>query len=224
MFVASAVLADQGGSSAYALAPVRLSSSATDVEASGPQVALDARGDAFAVWSETRPSGTTEMAAIRPVGGGWAAPTPLGAGGNGRLAVNARGDAVVVGLASAAASRAFVVYHRAGGRFGPARLLPGTRGGNSLPSVAIDGAGRALVAWSDGKRVRLASRARGSRWSSRVLGQGVDPAVATNPRGDALVLWRPPTNTVDRFVGSWRLHGGPWRRPRTLATPGEGAV
>lgn len=111
-----------------------------------------------------------------------------------------------------------------GARQGAARLLPGRWGGNSLPSVAADGAGRALVAWSEGKWVRVASRTLEGRWSSRVFVAGVDPAVATNPRGDALVLWRPPTNTVDRLVGSWQLRGQAWRRPRTLAVPSKGAV
>ena len=58
---AAAGLAGRADSGAFALAPVPLSSAGVD--ASRPQVALDARRDAFAVWSESRPSGTTTMAA-----------------------------------------------------------------------------------------------------------------------------------------------------------------
>jgi hypothetical protein len=220
----SAEAVGPAGPGAYALTPVRLSSLGADVEAVAPQVALDAAGDAFATWSETGPAGTTTMAAIRPAGGDWGDATPVAAGAYGHLAVDAPGDAVVAGLdVGATSARVFVVYRRAGGRFGAARVLPGAWGGNSLPSVAIDGSGRAVVAWSDGSRVLAAWSARGSRWSSRVFGQGVDPAAATNARGDALLLWRLPTNTVDRFVGSWRLRGNAWRPPRTLAALGKGA-
>jgi hypothetical protein len=215
--------ADRLSSAPFVVTPVVLSSSDADVDAAGPQVALDAGGDAFAIWSEIRPTGTTTLAAMRPRGGGWGDAVPLAAGAFGRMAVDPRGDVVVAGLVAGATSgRVFVVYRPAGGRFGPTRLLPGAWGGNSLPTVAIDGAGRALVAWSDGTHARVASRAPGGRWLSRVLGTGVDPVVAMNRRGDALRLWRTETYTVDRFVGSWRLRGKQWRRPRTLVALGKG--
>src|SRR5262249_57111765 len=79
--------------------PVQLSSAAAGVEASAPQVALDGRGDAFAVWVESRPSGPVTMAAREPAGGTWSQALPLASGSVARLAVNTRGDPILPALA-----------------------------------------------------------------------------------------------------------------------------
>ena len=219
--VAAAGLAGEAGSGAYALAPGRLSTAGADVEASRPHVALDGRGDAFAVWTESVPSGMTTMAAIRPAGGSWPGAVPLAAGGYAQLAVNRRGDAVVAGLAFGQTTRIFAVYRRAGRGFGPARRISGPVAGpgTGSVSVAIDSAGRALIAWSDGTKVRVATDDGGGRWSQRVLGAGGDPAAAMDPGGDALVLWHVPAGADGGFAGAWQLRGRPWKRPKTLSAP-----
>ena len=219
--VAVPVLAGEAGSGAYALAPVQLSAAAADVEASRPHAALDARGDAFAMWTESAPSGMTTMATIRPAGGTWPAAVRLAAGGYAQLAVDWRGDAVVAGLAFGQSTRIFAVYRRAGSGFGPARRISGPVAGpgSGSVSVAIDGAGRALVAWSDGTKVRVATSNGGRRWSQRVLGAGGDPAVAIDRGGDALVLWHVPAGADGGFAGAWQLRGRPWKRPTALSGP-----
>jgi hypothetical protein len=219
--VAAAGLAGEAGSGAYPLAPVRLSTAGADVEASRPHVALDARGDALAVWTESVHSGMTTMAAIRPPGGSWPAAVPLAAGGYAQLAVNRRGDAVVAGLLFGKTTRIFAVYRRTGRRFGPARRISGPVAGpgTGSVSVAISSAGRALVAWSDGTKVRVAASDSGGRWSQRVLGAGGDPAAAMDRKGDALVLWHVPAGADGGFAGAWQPHGRPWKPAQTLSAP-----
>src|SRR5262249_38641601 len=105
--------------------------------------------------------------------------------------------------------------------FGRARLISGAIAGpgSGSVSVAIDDAGDALVSWSDGAQVHVATRAPGHVWTERVLGEGGDPAAAVDSRGDALVVWHVPTGADGGFVGSWRLRGRPWQKPRALPLP-----
>src|SRR5262249_36912782 len=156
--------------------PVQLSSAAAGVEASAPQVALDGRGDAFAVWVESRPSGPVTMAAREPAGGTWSRAVPLASGTVARVAVDARGDVVVAGLALGNPTRIFAAYGRAGAGFGRARVISGpTAGpGSGSVSVAIDDSGAALVSWSDAastwqraRRVMSGRSASSARAASR---------------------------------------------------------
>src|SRR5262245_42643375 len=183
--------------------PVQLSSAATGVDASAPQVAVDGRGDAFAVWVESRPSGPVTMAALEPAGGTWGRAMPLATGTVARVAVDARGDAIVAGVALGNPTRIFAAYRRAGAGFSRARVISGpTAGpGSGSVSVAIDDSGDALVSWSDGAQVHVATRAPGHIWAERVLGEGGDQAAAVDSSGDALVVWHVPNGADGHFVG-----------------------
>jgi hypothetical protein len=219
-----AATASAGQSATHAVSPpvaVQLSSSASGVDASAPQIALDGRGDAFAVWVETRASGAVTMEAQRPAGGTWGPAMPLASGFLLRLAVNARGDAIVAGLAPRDPRQVIAAYRRAGAGFGQARLISGpTSGpGSGTVSVAIDDAGDALVTWSDGKRVHVATRSPGHVWATRVLGAGGNPTAAVDGGGDALVVWHVPNGDDGHFVASWKLRGRQWQRPQAVPFP-----
>ena len=194
--VAAAGLVGEAGSGAYALAPVRLSTAGADVEASRPHVALDSRGDAFAVWTESVHSGMTTMAAIRPAGGSWPVAVRLAAGGYAQLAVNRRGDAVVAGLVFGKTTRIFAVYRRAGHGFGPARRISGPVAG----PVDRLGLGR------DRQR-----RPRPDRLERRHEGAGGDER-----RRRTLVAARPRRGRRSRGGD-----GPGRRRARSLARPGR---
>jgi hypothetical protein len=202
---------------------VRLSADGADVDASLPQVALDARGDAFAIWMERRPTSVVTEAAIRRAGGSWAKAVPLASGGFSQLAVDGRGDAVVAGLTLAAHQGIFVAYRRAGGGWGPARLLtdPHATSVGAEFSLAIDGSGRAIVAWSDGGQVNVSSRGRDGSWRTRVLGSGADPAAALDARGDALVAWHTPVDADGRILAAWKLRGRAWQLPQLIPLLGN---
>jgi hypothetical protein len=217
---ATASTGQSAAGAASPLDPVQLSSAPAALGASAPQVALDGSGDGFAVWVESRPSGPVTMASLEPAGGAWSRASPLASGSVARLAVDPRGDAIVAGLAVGKSTQIFAVYRSADAGFGPPRLISGPTPGATV-SVAIDDSGDALVSWSDGRRVHVATRARGHVWAERVLGEGGNPAVAADGRGDALVVWHVPGNADGHFVGAWKLRGGNWQRPRAVPLPGS---
>jgi hypothetical protein len=184
-----------------------------------PTVAFDARGDAFAVWTERAPAGFVTLAAIRRRGEGWTARVPLASGSLARLAVNPRGDAVVVGFSDL--RRIFVVFRPAGGRWGRARLIGGK--GGFASSVAIDAVGRVAVGWSrdepSGGSVYVEERSADGSWRSRSFGSGDGISVVMNARGDALAVWHSPPGTDGRILASWKPSGHGWQRPSALPVP-----
>jgi hypothetical protein len=216
--LATACIAGRAGGAAPSAVP--LSAAAPGADASSPEVALDGRGDAFAIWRETTPAGDVTEASTRPAGGRWSRPQVLASGFGARLAVDAAGDAVVAGITPGNRG-VFVVYRRARAPWGRARLLSrsgiGCCGG---PSVAIDGAGRALVAFEDQTTVKVATRGRDhAGWRVRALGRGILPVVAVDARGDALVAWHAANAFDAPIVTAWKPAGRRWRRPQQLPEP-----
>jgi len=197
---------------------VRLSSD-VGADANFPHVALDARGDAFAVWAETTPGGVVTEAAAKLAGGRWSPVRVLASGSDPGLAVDAAGDAVVAGRTLGDQSGVFAVYRPASGSWGSARLLSRSGVGVLCCSAAIGGAGRALVAFTNGTNVEVASRGRVGGWRTRVLAPGFGPAAAMDARGDALVAWHARNDFNAPLLAAWKLAGRPWQRPQMLPEP-----
>jgi len=210
----------RGRQAASPSTPVALSSTAPAIEGWRPQVAVDARGDAFAVWQESRPNGTFTRGAVKPAGAAWTTARTLAHGGYVSLALDARGDAVVAGLTLTTAQGVFAVYRPAGGDWGRAVLLGrlGPTEGLGL-SAAIDSHRRAFVAWvSSTGRIEVSARARG-HWTTQAVGDGADPALAVNDSGDALIVWHTPPLGDGRFLASWNTGDGGWQPPRAVPFP-----
>jgi hypothetical protein len=216
-------LAAASAAAPAALASVRLSSDAPDADAVSPEVALDRQGDSFVVWDERTPAGLVTETASRRFGGGWTNPLPLASGGFSRLAVNARGDATVAGLALAGERGVFVVFRPAGRTWGRARLL--ARGEADSVSVAIDAAGRVTVGWtvylpSNVEEVDVATRSLQGVWSRpKSFGSGVGIEVAMNARGVTLAVWHRPWDADGQAVAAWKAPAGAWQRPLTMPAP-----
>ena len=111
-----------------------------------PQVAIDAAGDAVAVWDRSNGANTIVQAAARPAGGSFGAPVDLSvAGGNAlvpQVAIDPAGDAVAVWTRFNGSNVIVQAAARpAGGSFG-APVDLSLAGQNAIhPQVAID-AGR----------------------------------------------------------------------------------
>jgi len=199
-------------------APVTLAAGAR--YPSSPRVAVDALGNAVAVWQ--RLVGTTWVggddgrgdhipdhrvqAALLPAGGAWQAATDLSATGSGSLdpqvAAGARGDAVVVWSRSAVFNALSVVesaVRPAGAGWQPPDVLSGGRGAHALrPQAAVDVAGRAVAVWTYGSLrtgVEGAVRLPGRGWQapSNLAPSGrvaAWPSLAVDARGHAVAVWR----------------------------------
>jgi hypothetical protein len=180
-------------------------SSATDTT-TGPQVGVDARGDAIAVWAQTSPSSAYTVVASQRGGkrGVWSREVPLSASGVQSLypaiAVDARGDAVAVWTASLDGHDvAQAAYKPAGKQWEKTQTLSQ---GASEPSVALDAAGDATAVWVGGSSAdpgqdaiyastRPAS-AHDWRKPTKIAGgsQLELPQVALDAKGDAAVVWQ----------------------------------
>ncbi len=98
---------------------------------------------------------------------------------------------------------------RSHGRFGrPQRISRSLRGMFSIPSVAVDRSGNALVAWTRSFRsgatpidqVQVVTYRAGRAFGAPVaLGSGIGARVALNARGDAVVSWTSVVETGGTF-------------------------
>lgn len=225
--VQAAVHSAHGGwGAATKLSPV-------DSNAGGADVALDAAGNAVAVWSQDV-EGTVRgviRSARRPSGGAWSAPQRISSPTEDAcvpsIAVDAAGDAIAVWSGYDQVVRA--ARRAAGGRWGaPRALSPG--GTATSPAVASDAAGDTVVVWEqDYRGIVSATRPHGGVWTRPAtvpsLGTAAVPDVALDAAGDAVAVWLSFNSAHQQIVrASRRSAGRGWGRARTLSAPGADAL
>jgi hypothetical protein len=209
---------------------------------SNAQIAVDASGEAVALWEHVTLRGPAIESASRPPGGAWSAPVTLTKPGTSKgipgIAANASGEAVAVwehstrrGVVIESASRP------AGGTWSAPSVLSLRVQNSFRPRIAIDGAGEAIVLWErpadKNSIIESASRPPGGVWSApTVLSEkekaaGVSPAnqepqIAVNASGEAVAAWK-QTDGGDSFVieSASRPAGGVWSTPTVLSPEGR---
>jgi hypothetical protein len=179
-----------------------------------PSIAVDASGEAVAVWEEipapdsASPQATVESAS-RPPGGTWSQPTTISAPGlvSGRMspqvAISPGGEAVAVWGTNRGPNRLESASRPPDGGWTPPTVItrqPHRLGGYEQ-QVAIDRSGDAIAVWhgfSHGHNVvASASRAPGGVWSHprRLSGFLADSSFRPRPRiaiassGEAVAVW-----------------------------------
>ncbi|HEU5064498.1 MAG TPA: calcium-binding protein [Gaiellaceae bacterium] len=214
--------------------PRRISEPAPATES--PKLAMDALGNAVAVWQRSTGHDSVVQAAVRPAGGDWSDPQNLSATGevafNVDVAIRA-GRATAVWMALDDRRTGIKTSSRAiDGAWAPQETISGPIGNTSAPVVAVDDAGAAVAAWrwSDGAFlvVQAATRSRDGVWATPEVLSGPgrsasQPLLAMDANGDALVAWL-------RFNGSWtaaqvvsRPAGENWGEARNLSERGGNA-
>ena len=185
--------------------------SGAKAESSLPQVALDAEGDATAVWlSKEGTKYSIEASTRTGPTGSWQTPVTLAELGETPpaeprpdLAENAQGEAVAVWHRLEGPTTIVEASSRPAA--GASWLAPKTlseNGEDMHPAeVGIDAAGDATAVW-EGKgvdsQIEAASRPAGGEWQPQgpISGElANEPRVAVNARGDAVAIW-------ERFEGS----------------------
>ncbi|HST26141.1 MAG TPA: PKD domain-containing protein [Gaiellaceae bacterium] len=170
-----------------------------------PRVVVEGTGGATAVWSRTTGRRTSiEMATRRPGTSLWLPVKrlfPTGPGGFlPQIAVDGRGDGVLLWLTAGQAGDALVTAtRRPGGRWSPPLPLPSGVVGASNPEVALDAQGDAVAVWTQQvggtQRVLGANLpVGGSSWStpralSKLGGDATTPQVALDGAGDGAATW-----------------------------------
>jgi PKD repeat protein len=153
-----------------------------------PQVAMDAAGNAVAVWRHT--SGPATVQAVSRAAddpwAGWGAPQNLLVNGfsvaNPQVSMNAAGDAGVVWEQGAGSAVQGAVRPASAGPSAPfpaARELASGATAEANPSVAVDPAGNAVAAWREDGASSAAVRAAGFDADGPVVTAFTGPASGT---------------------------------------------
>lgn len=190
------------GSVSWPTTPSDVSSSGE--EADVPQVAVDAQGDAVAVWSGSASAGhyVAQAAIESATTGSWQAPTTLGTSTSNvqdaQVAVNAHGDAVADWVADDVNNHPILqatVGSAASGVWQAASDLSTGSESAGVGSVAVDPQGDALVSWVDSSVIQTSSYAAGGgSWQPALpistAGQtSGDPVTGFDANGDAVTVW-----------------------------------
>ncbi len=232
------ILAGLAASSAWAkawLSPVDVSPAGQG--ASTPHVALDAAGDAVAVW--VRSGGTNQIvqAAVRPAGGSFGPSVALAAVGQDsftpQVALDQAGDAVAVWVRSNGANQIVQAAVRpAGGSFGAPLDLSVAGQSGFAPQVAMDKAGDAIAVWyrfnGTNYIVQAAVRPAGGSFGAPVdlAAAGQDSfasQVALDQAGDAVAVWVRFNGSTQIVQGAVRPAGGSFGAPVDLSAAGQNA-
>jgi hypothetical protein len=214
-----------------------------------PAVAVDENRNALAVW--VRPDGTSVSCCQRvqvrrrTPGGALDDIQNVSAGGRDadspEVGVDSSGTATIAwvrfdGTSGSCCTRVQVRTRAAGGTLGTTLTLSPPGENSNDPQIAVAPTGAAVVAWvleNDGTsstccaRIRARVRAADGTYSSqKILSPSGEPAiqprVAIDGSGDAVVAWTRGTSPTSR-VQAKLLLGGVWTPVQTLSEAGEPA-
>ena len=215
--------------------PIALSASGQNAER--PQVALDAQGDATAVWGRYNGTNYIVEASTRPAGGSWQTPIALSAAGQSaeetQVALDPQGDATAVWHRSNGTD--FIVEastRPAGGSWQTPIALSAAGQEAYAPQVALDAQGDATAVWrrSNGTNeiIEASTRPAGGSWQTPIAlsaaGQSAEETqVALDAQGDATAVWERYNGTDYIIEASTRPAGGSWQTPIALSAAGQEA-
>lgn len=179
--------------------------------ASEPHVAIDALGDAVAIWGRYEIGGDKVVqAAARPTGGSWQTPFNLSEEGQdttaSEVATDQQGDAVAVWQRVSGTNEAIETAFRPAGESWQAPVILNEAYNAFAPEVALDPRGDAVVVWDHiYSSVQAATRLAGGTWQGPVNLEeadqgGVDPQVAVSSQGDAVATWERFDDSRDEIV------------------------
>lgn len=201
-------------------------------DATNPQVAVDAAGNAVAVWQQSDGVRDNIWANRYTAGGGWGTAELIesnnaGAAGDPRVAVDAAGNALAVWQQSDGL-RDNIWFNRytAGGGWGTAALIESDNAGAATNArIAVDTAGNALAVWqqSDGTRNNIwANRYTTSGgWGNAELieaiaGEAADPRVAVDGAGNALAVWQQSDGVRNNIWANRYSAGSGWNNAELI--------
>lgn len=205
--------------------------------ASSPQVAVDAGGNAIAVWHQSDGVRNNLWANRYVAGSGWGTPeliehNDVGAAVYPRIAMTGTGDAFVVwrfivGGRSDIMGNHYVV----GSGWGTEQFIETDNSGSALePRISVDAAGNGMAIWRQSNGTRYVVYTSGydpaTGWGAPVqiedsTGSAISPQLAFAPNGDAVVVWSQSDGT--RYsIWSNRHTATGWSTPLLLETDDSG--
>lgn len=203
-----------------------------------PETAMDARGDATAVWMHKDGGDYVVESAYRPEQGEWEEPTLVSApgeeGGNPHVAVDGDGDSLVVWRGGDEGEESVrAAYRPAGGAWG--EPVDVSAAGDHVQSLqaAVDPEGNAIVAWSGNRyaegehdTVRAAYKPVGEEWETPVDlsdegGNGFPSDVVFDQSGNAAIVWDRWDGVTNLVQAAYKPAGEEWEEPVDLSEEGK---
>jgi hypothetical protein len=199
-----------------------------------PRVAMDANGNAIAVWTQSDGTHYNAMANRYVANVGWGTATLIETDNTGHvayptIAMDANGNAIAV-WAQSDGTRYNVWTNRyvVGSGWGTAALLENDNAGDANPGpVVMDANGNAMVAWSqsDGTRINVWARRYDvvTDWGPATLiendnGDAGTPSIAMNASGDAIAVWHQSDGTRNNIWANRFAAGTGWGTPSLIET------
>ncbi|MBI1425420.1 MAG: hypothetical protein GC149_18440 [Gammaproteobacteria bacterium] len=193
--------------------------------ASTPDVAVDASGNAIAVWRQS--NGTTYGAYYNVFNGTeWGTAQPIATTSGEvqpvHVAMNASGQAVAIWSQNDGAAYGVyaAIYTLGSGWSTPTTLDPGSIQGVN-PAIAIDANGGAIAVWEQwdgvGHRIYVRRYVPGTGWAAIEqlqntlgLGDAWEPSIAMDASGNAIVVWMQWQSTTFGIFGNRYTAGSGW--------------
>jgi Bacterial Ig-like domain len=209
-------------------------------DATSPQIAIDANGNALAVWQQSDGTHTNIWANRYVVGTGWGTATLIETDNAGdatspQIAIDANGNALAVWQQSDG-TRTNILANRyvVGMGWGTAALIETINTGSATaPQIAINANGNALVVWqqSDGTRYNIWSNRYvvGTGWGTAALietdnaGSAYSPQIAVDTSGNALAVWDQSDGTRNNIWSNRYVVGTGWGTATLIETDNNDA-
>ena len=164
----------------------------------GPQIAIDANGNALAVWTQT--NGTVySVWSNRYSAGAWGTAALIetdnaGSAEGPQIAIDANGNALAVWAQSNGTVNNIWANRFSAGAWGTAELIETDNGSNAgYPKIAFDANGNALAVWHQPRAITYNRYTIGIGWGTAAL---VDPDINNEPTG-------PPQIAFDGDGNAW---------------------
>jgi hypothetical protein len=201
------------------------------------QVAMDAGGNALAIWQQYDADTTVSgiwVNRFRP-NVGWDVAVPLvnERAGNPQIAMDANGNALAVWEQGDGNSVVYIWASRYTPASGWGSGVQVSTGGAHHPQLSFDSPGNAVAAWqqADGMNTRIGSSrfTLGVGWDSPSMinsatvgssvGLEVGPDIATDSAGNSLLLWEQLDGSRHRVWSSHYTPGTGWAAPSAIDSP-----
>jgi hypothetical protein len=205
-------------------------------KASFPQIAVDRRGNAIAVWHQQAENSVTDIWANRFNGTTWGTaelidPIP-GAAFNPQIAFDENQDAIVVWRQTAGAfDNIYAIrFNALGGTWGQTEVIDREDGDASAPKIAFGvGSGAAIAVWqqSNGNGDSIwANRFNGTTWGTAELigsevGNASSPQIAINSNVAAIAVWE-QQDGIFKSIWANRSNRNGWFEAKSIETGDAG--